>query len=90
MCDAPKWLFGALRCAGGCPAHVGKAFELDGISGSDQYQAWAEPNGWQCPGLDLLVHLFADNEPVLRQLGDGHVRLRMRLQVFYAHVTAMD
>ena len=78
-------LFGRFHCARGWRGHVRAAFEPDGIGGSDPQQALADPNCWQCPCPDLLVHLFAADKPILRQLRDGHVRVGMRFEVLKAH-----
>lgn len=69
--------------------HVSAAFEFNGVGGSDPQQARADPNCWQCPCPDLLVHLLAADKPILRQFRDGHVRLGMGLEVLYAHVTVL-
>jgi len=66
-------------------SHVRASLERARIVRADSQQAWTKPDGRESTGVDLFLYLFAANEPILRQFGDGDVRLQMRLKILDCH-----
>ena len=67
--------------------HIRAALEGARVDCTDSQKARTKPDRGQGAGLDLLINLFAANEPVLREFCHGNVRLSMRLKIMDSHAT---
>ncbi len=87
LCCRPRRL-GARRFL--ADSHLGASLERLRIGLSDSQQAWTKLDGGQCTGVDLFVNLFAADEPIRRQFGNGYVRCRMRLKILDYHADSSE